>query len=387
MFLPPVEPNVKWKRFGGGEMSVKAMNDYAGDMKQKGFHVLNYFNVTEFGSRMQDNYVPQKPTTDPDIWKDPNDYLFYNLSSAVIRDRTGYYPSAKTAAPFYTWGNALVMDCADSVYQEFLLTQAKTHIDQIPNSFGICIDRLDWLYIFNPNADDSITWFDGRPARSIITSYKELMKRLGPLMHDAGKYILVNSIGRRLDFFEQVDGIFDEFTYAGTPLNTSAFICINKPALGWTDKNVTVLKEGGDNFFQKYLYMGVFPMCPFPGNDHSVHPDEAVDKFYLDYGPLMQLMQERKWVLSPHVVGVKSNAAKANIFSIPGGYLIPVVYGKQQKIQLTVDLPLTPEKVKCLIYYPGIKNPIETHCVKENGKLRMDVDLIRGCGMILLKTS
>ncbi len=53
MFLPPVKPDVKWKRFGNGEMSVSGMNDYAGKMKEKGFYVFNYFNVTEFGTAIK----------------------------------------------------------------------------------------------------------------------------------------------------------------------------------------------------------------------------------------------------------------------------------------------------------------------------------------------
>ncbi len=386
MFLPPVKPDVKWKRYGGGEMSIKAMNDYAGNMRQKGFYVLNYFNVTEFGAKMKYPYVPQISNTDPDLWKESNDFLYSKLSGAILQYRTGYYPATKNGPPFYTWGNAFAMDCADSVYHEFLLDQARRHINEIPNSFGICIDRLDWLNVFNVNADDGVTWFDGRPARSIITSYKSLMEQLGPIMHNAGKYILANSIGRRIDYFKHLDGIFDEFTYSGTPLNTSAFICINKPALGWTDEKSTVLKEGGDNFFQKYLYMGVFPMCPFPGNDHSIQPSDSVDRFYLDYGPLLKLMQERKWVLSPHVVSVENNAAKANVFSTPDGYLVPVVYGKQQKIQVSILLPVIPEKFKCLAYYPGIEKPVEITYVKEKDKIKVDMDLVRGCGMLLLKT-
>lgn len=387
MFLPPVKPTVKWKRFVGGELSIKAMNDYAGNMKQKGFYVLNYFNVTEFGTNVKYPYTPKKNNTDTDLWKESNDFLFNRLSGAILQFRTGFYPGTKNGNPFYTWGNGVAMDCADSAYREFLLDQARRHINEIPNSSGIYIDRLDWLNVFNVNADDSITWFDGRPARSIITSYKALMEQLGPIMHDAGKYILANGIGRRIDYFKHLDGSFDEMAYGGTPLNTSAFICINKAALAWTDRTSTVLKEGGDNFFQKYLYMGVFPMCPFPENDHSIRPSDSVDRIYLDYGPLMKLMRERKWVLSPHVVSVKNNAAKANIFSTPDGYLIPVVYGKQQKIQVSILLPVIPEKFKCLVYYPGIEKPVEIAYMKEKDKIIVDMDLVRGCGMLLLKTT
>ena len=64
------------------------------------------------------------------------------------------------------------------------------------------------------------------------------MDTLGPLMHHAGKSIFVNNHDKRIDLLEQADGIFDEFTYAGAPLNLTAFLCVEKPALGWTDSGV-----------------------------------------------------------------------------------------------------------------------------------------------------
>lgn len=385
MFLPPIAPNVKWKRFGGGEMSIEAMNAYAGKMRSKGFYVFNYFNVTEFGARVQYPYSPKMAAADSNLWKDANEFLYNKLSGAILQFRTGYYPGVRNGAPFGSWGGALAMDCADSSYRQFLLEQARRHVREIPNSFGICIDRLDWLNVFNANADDGVTWFDGRPARSLITSYKALMEKLGPIMHDSGKYILANSIGRRIDYFKHLDGMFDEFTYAGTPLNSTALICINKPALGWTDDIETVLRQGGDNFFQKYLYMGVFPMCPFPGNDHSIRPNDAVDLYYLEYGPLMKLIKERKWVLLPEVVSVTDDAAKANVFSTPDGYVVPVVYGKQQRVQVSVRIPDIPKNLSCLVYYPGVKEPVELPFEKVIDKVVLDVDLLRGCGVIVLK--
>lgn len=385
MFLPPVAPGIKWKRFGGGEMSIAEMNDYAGSMKSKGFYILNYFNVTEFGTRIQYPYTPKKLSDDPGLWKDCNEFLFSKLPGAILRYKDKYDSSTKNGSPFHTWGNALVMDCADPAYREFLLEQARRHVNEIPNSFGICIDRLDWLNIFNIDADDGISWIDGKPARSIGLSYKSLMEKLGPIMHDNGKYILANNIGRRLDYFKHLDGMFDEFSFAGTPINNTAFICINKPALGWTDNKETVLKSGGDAFFQKYLYMGVYPMCPYPGNDHSIQPSDTVDAYYLQYGPLMKLMQQRKWILSANPVSVKNDAAKANIFSVPEGYLIPVVYGKEKKVQLSIRPPAIFDNMKCLVYYPGSNAPLELD-FQENGDLIIiNVDLNRGCGMVVLK--
>ncbi|MFA5817296.1 MAG: alpha-L-fucosidase [Bacteroidales bacterium] len=142
MFLPPVGENEKWIRFGGDTTSIAGMREYARKMKEMGFYVLNYFNVTEFGTRM------------------------------------------------------------------------------------------DWLRMYNENRDDGITWFIDRPARSLITSWKFLMNELAPIMHDAG-----------------------------APLNTTA---------------------------------------------------------------LMAAMRGKKWVLEPHCLDVDNGAAKANLFEVPGGYVIPV---------------------------------------------------------------
>ncbi len=387
MFLPPVKSDEEWTRFGAGDISVAIMSEYANRMREKGFYVLNYFNVTEFGARIKYPYTPVKSKTDPGLWKESNEFLYTNLSGAIVQNKTDYFPGTKAGNPIYTWGKAVVMDCADSVYREFLLNQARRHINEIPGSYGICIDRLDWLNYFNESADDGITWFNGKPARSLTTSYKSLMEELGPLMHQAGKYILANSISRRIDYMKHLDGVFDEFAYAGGPLNNAAFVCINKPVLGWTDNSNTILEEGGDNFFQKYLYMGVFPMCPFPGSDHSLQPEDSVDKLYLDYGHLLKLMKERKWVLSPHVVSVKNNDAKANVYSTPAGYLIPVVYGKQDKVQVSLQLPGNPENLKCLVFYPGQNTPTEISYKKEEDKIVVNMDLVRGCAMLLFKTT
>ena len=33
----------------------------------------------------------------------------------------------------------------------------------MPDSDGICIDRVDWLRLYNRQADDGVTWIDGKP--------------------------------------------------------------------------------------------------------------------------------------------------------------------------------------------------------------------------------
>ena len=84
--------------------------------------------------------------------------------------------------------------------------------------------------MYNKRADDGESWFGGRPARSLIASWQELMGKLGPMMHEAGKVVFVNNHDKRLDLLRHVDGIFDEFGYAGRSLNLTASLAVRKPA-------------------------------------------------------------------------------------------------------------------------------------------------------------
>lgn len=392
MFLPPVKPDEAWTRFGGGSLTINEMDNYALKFRQSGLYVLNYFNVTEFGAHIKFPPPARTNVLEQDLWKDCNDFLYTKLKNAILpvpekSIRKEEQKNSVDPVPYYTWEGGIAMDCGDLAYRNFLLEQARRHVSEIPNSFGICIDRLDWLRMFNERADDGITWFDGKPVRSLLTSWKRLATQLGPVMHEAGKVIFVNNHDKRIDILEQADGIFDEFTYAGTPLNTTALLCIYKPALGWTDDARTIETLGGDVFFQKYLYMGVFPMCPFPDNDHSVSSTPYVDKIYLDYGPLMELMKGREWVLKPHVIEVENNLAKANIFKMKNGYSIPVVYGGDNnavKVVLT-GLDDLENKFSCMAVHPGIKETKEVKYTRNGNKIILDVPLERGCAMVFLK--
>jgi hypothetical protein len=278
------------------------------------------------------------------------------------------------------------MDCGEPSYRDFLLDQAKKHIELIPSSDGICIDRLDWLRMYNEEKDDGISWYIDLPARSLVTSWKNLMKDLCPLMHNNNKVIFVNNHDKRIDFLKNTDGIFDEFTYAGVPLNLTALLCISKPALGWTADNSVIKTEGADIFFQKYLYLGVYPMAPFPGNDHSIRPDEWSDKQYLDYGPLLLAMRGKKWVLQPHCIEIVNCLAKANLFKVNDGYVIPVVFGKSAKV-VTINVRNVPglEKVNCKAIYPGKEEIISLISKTISGSLQIQVPLIRGCAMVKIE--
>lgn len=395
MFIPPVAEGETWTRFGGDTTSIARMNGYARTMKQMGFYVLNYFNVTEFGTKMERTIPPRKGLAENEMWKDPNEFFYYKLPGStlptpdrVLKDSVYYHRKTMPGGSQLTWELGILTDPGEPVYKEFLLDQARKHVKYIPEASGIAIDRMDWLRMYNETRDDGITWFIDRPARSLITSWKLLMKELAPIMHDAGKTIFLNNHVKRIDLLQNTDGIFDEFTNAGSPLNTSAFLCILKPALGWTNDSSDLHKEGPDAFFQKYLYMGMYPMAPFPGNDHSILPDEWTEQQYLNYGPLMTAMKGKKWILEPHCLEVENGAAKVNLFEVPGGYVVPVVFGQDGsmvtvKVRNVKDL----SGAKCEALYPGQENTEPLESTFDAGTLTIKAPLKNGCAMVRIRTT
>ena len=231
--------------------------------------------------------------------------------------------------PLGSWEGAMAVDPGDPAYQKFMLEQAQRHVERLPAADGICIDRLDWLRLYNPRGDDGLSWVDGRPARSLYLSWREVMSKLGPLMHRADKVIFVNNHTKRLELLRQVDGIYCEFGHLGPALNTNALLAVRKPLLCWTP-DPGALQPDPDAYFQRHLHLGAYPTAPYPGNNHCIEPNTPADKYYLDYGPLLDAIRGKQWVLRPRVVAVVGQKAKANLFEVPGGYALPVTFGGRE---------------------------------------------------------
>lgn len=390
MFLPPVAPEVTWKAFSGETGSIGKLRAYSQAMQREDFHILNYFNVTEFGTRMSYPAPVPLPEADPS-WTDPQTYLYTEFPDAVLRipdDEVAhnhpFYGLTVPGTAYTTWEGALVMDCGEPAYQDFLIEQAQRHLDELPESNGICIDRLDWLRMYNHDRTDGVSRIDGHDVAALTVSWEALMARLGPLLHDAGKAIFVNNHYKRLDLLQHVDGIFDEFTYGGSPLNTTALLTLRKPALGWTSSEKD-LQPDPDAFFQRYLYLGVFPMAPFPGNDHALHPSEWVDAQYLRYGALLNAMRGRQWVLMPGAIEVVDGTAKANLFTVPSGWAAPIVFaGEAATVTFVVrGIPNTPG-LRCEALLPGQETAVsvtmEWH--EEESGYRVTTPVAAGCAMV-----
>jgi hypothetical protein len=125
-------------------------------------------------------------------------------------------------------------------------------------------------------------------------------------------------------------------------------------------------------------------MCPFPGNDHSLQPGKWVDKQYLDYGPLMIAMRGRKWVLEPYAVSVPQGNAKANIFEVPGGFVVPVVYaGDARNVKVILrSKRVVNDKLAVYAIHPGTDKPAAVRAFKGRDNLILDVPGKRGCAMV-----
>jgi hypothetical protein len=65
-----------------------------------------------------------------------------------------------------------------------------------------------------------------------------------------------------------------------------------------------------DAFFQRRLYMKVFPMVPFPNADHSIAPSQRAEKYYTMYGGMFKALVGATWLLEPHAVRVHTVATR-----------------------------------------------------------------------------
>ncbi len=408
LWMPPVPDGVKWTRlkpwsdeprfYIGHSTSVPQMAEYSRKMRQAGLYVLNYYDFAEFGTHMI--YPPppfRRSPSDPDFWKDPNDFLYANFADAILFHSEKVSPRIQLQATDdgapgpvqvgWPWAD-FILDWGEPSWQNFLLDQAKKLIEKIPDSSGMCIDRLDFVRLYNFRRDDGVTWFDG-PARSMVVSWKDFAEKLGPLQHNAGQALFVNNHIKRIDILKQVDGLFDEHGDYGPSKNLTALLGMFKPTIEWVQE-ASKFKPDPDTFMQRFLYLGMFPMAPFPQNDHCILPSAEGEKTYMDYGPMFTAMRGRKWCLLPGVLQIDQGAAKANLFKVADGYVIPVTLGGSAASS-NLTLRSIPEidagkKVKCEIIHPGDTEWTECAFRQKDSAITLKIPLNRGCAMVRVMT-
>ena len=199
-------------------------------------------------------------------------------------------------------------------------------------------------------------------------------------MHEHDKVIFANMMHPRLDLMRHIDGMYAEFGNYPTVANGEALLCLRKPALAWTRNDDPL----GDDFFQRHLHLGLYPTAPYPSNNHCIEPSTEHDRWYFDYGPLLDAMRGKKWVLRPHCVEVKDAVAKSNLFEVPGGYVIPVTFAGQTKTAEVIlrGLEGVSDQTRAEALHPGVEKPAPVNLRRQGTDTVLTVPLHRGCAMV-----
>jgi len=180
--------------------------------------------------------------------------------------------------------------------------------------------------------------------------------------------------------------------------------------LVWT-YNESLFRPDPDSFFQRHLLMGAYPTAPYPWNNHCTIPDMSwnefyykyaalferntghqwmkTEQYYLAYGPLLDAMRGKKWVLAPHCVEVVDGAAKGNLFQVPGGYAMPVCFGGNAEFAEVVirNIPGL-DNLKYHVIHPVVETAVPATILSQDkdGATRLRVQLLRGCAMVTLRS-
>ena len=380
MFLPLTDDiDFQWTnaRAWGAESpkrptSLRQLHDYSQRMRNDGYQVLNYFNLGEMGLNVNsDQAPPRKAAKDEDLWRDANDFEWYKMREAH------YFDGEKRRK---CWENGMMLDPCNATYREFLLDQLRRHLRHIPHSSGVAADRPN--HLINDKGDDGLTWVGNHAGSWFGYGWNQFWSDARKILDPAGKVAYANPLHRRLDLYRYLDGLYAEDSSIKC-LNNYAMLALRKPLITWGGWEQGV---SFDEKFQWHLYLGAYMTAPVPVNNHTIKPDYGVsDQAYLDYGPLFDAYSGRTWVLD----GAKSVAAsaKANLFAVPGGYLIPVVFGGElTKTKLDVSGLKRPGNLKAFMV--DVLNPASSWAWKniavndDGADLNMEIPLVRGCALV-----
>jgi hypothetical protein len=258
--------------------------------------------------------------------------------------------------------------------------QASLYLGRVPNADGICIDRADYLRLYNHGANDGISYDDG-PARSLVTSWQSLLDPLAAVMHARGKAIFTNFMDPRLDLARHVDGFYCEFGNQPTVLNGMSFLSLDKPLLLWTRDQDKL----SDEFFQRELYLGGFPTAPYPTNNHCIEPSREHNGWFNAYGPLFKALTGRYWDLRPGCVKL-SGTGKVNLFLTQKGAALVVAFcGDRKTAEVEVADPRLSRLNSASIERPGVAGQIWESVNWTGDHLRLSVPLERGCAVVSLE--
>lgn len=327
-FIPPVSsPTESWVPNLAGlqwlqsplTQDLQDWRDVLDRWESAGYENFAYFNAETFGWNITSTPLkPQYSCDDPERWRNADTYLYCDFRNAIIRDASG--------TPRYVWQHSALLDAADPAFAAHLLSQAHDLMTKLPQYRGIVVDSLEHFDILNPNGDDGVAWSDGKPARSLFNSWRQIEAALESELHGMGKQVWANPgpPGKRIDQLKGIDGLFSEFSDGSSFLNMDGFLGLRRPVVGWLH---STLGSDPDAMLQHFLYMGLYPMGDAPMNDHGIQTSPSNTRYYEDYGPMFRALRGKRWDFAPKAVEVTSGQALANVFAVDGGVVVPVIEG------------------------------------------------------------
>lgn len=186
---------------------------------------------------------------------------------------------------------------------------------------------------------------------------------------------------------EPFDGTFSE----GGATNAVGLLSMRSTAILWTYNSKTCCASPAvaTDFFQRHLYMGVYPMAPFPMNDHAIAPDPAAEAYYLRYGPLFTALRGHKWYLQPDAFRLQCEepAAVANVFEFPGTATLmwPIMFGGSAAAANITVGHLPPGASTFAVLHPGNADwkPLPPLPLPmPQGQFMLTVPLVSGCALL-----
>lgn len=334
--------------------------------------------------------------------------------SYLVNPRTNQSISA-------AWNSVIVDFGRGSGYDLLLLNNTKRIVKQFSASVaGVCLDRGDYIGLMNVNADDGITTTpDGRNARALVQSWRNVTASIGDLLHQAGMSLYANpDMGHRVDMYRNIDGFYSELgdTKPGNwRMGTAWLASGGKHAAIWChakgdpETNCASFMTNGttkdrDYYLQSHLLIGVYPTVPFPDNDHEILPHLRADIIYQEYGDLFQSMHGKRWYTGAHPMTLDvadGEVASANIFEMKpfgsGCYRIPIVWSNASSVNVELGQNIWSSSVRnsssssstnstlsqrnCQVMH--LNGAVKECKVNSDGVIR-NVAIVRGCAVVLL---
>ena len=216
-----------------------------------------------------------------------------------------------------------------------------------------------------------------------------MRQRMGP------NRTFLNNVARHswLGMQKYQDGIFAELNN----LHAYSFLGINSTAIMWTTEESFRGKGGADYYFQRLIRMKVFPLAPFPHNDHSTEYSQANIAVHLPYGEMFRALIGTAWMLEEAPIKLLPSAVTAsmqtNAFFKGSVYTYPIVLGPHNAtgpVQAVVSVPVAEVTRQhnaswSLLHPGGTWNPIAVAAAPVDGKFVVSVPLVRGAALLRVR--